>query len=79
MRSWTRISTNSTIRFAAVILGAGAVIVPCAARDIPVSAVETGYPAYLVNRPACAIGDILEEWPHCTAGEQPQGRRRSHD
>jgi len=51
MRSWTRISTNSTIRFAAVVLGAIAVVVPCAAHDSPAFAVETGYPSYLVNRP----------------------------
>ena len=78
MRLWTRISTNSTIRFAAVILGASAAVLPCAADDIPASAVETGYPSYLVNRPACAIGEIFDEWSHCRPSER-HGRRRAFD
>ena len=79
MRVWTRISTNSTIRFAAVILGTSAAVLPCAAHDIPAYAVETGYPWYLVNRPACAIGEIFDEWPHCRASERLKARRRSYD
>ena len=79
MRLWTRISTNSTIGFAAVILGASAAVLPCAAHDIPVSAVETGYPSNLVNRPACTIGEIFDEWSHCSRPSERHGRRRSFD
>ena len=79
MRLWTRISTNSTIGFAAVILGASAAVLPCAADDIPASAVETGYPSNLVNRPACTIGEILDEWSHCSRPSERHGRRRSFD
>lgn len=75
MRNWTRISTNSTILFAAVILGASAAALPCDAREIARSAVDAGLPPYLVNRPACGVGEIFDEWPHCgpwpRAGTQP--------
>jgi hypothetical protein len=65
MRVWARISSNSTIRFAAAILGASAAVLPCDAGEITRSAVDTGLPPYLVNRPACGVGEIFDEWPHC--------------
>ena len=75
MRNWTRISTNSTILFATVILGPSAAVLPCDAREITRSGVDTGLPPYLVNRPACGVGEIFDEWPHCRrwprAGTQP--------
>ena len=65
MRIWTRITSNSTIVFAAVILGASVAALPCDAREITRSGVDTGLPPYLVNRPACGVGEIFDEWPHC--------------
>ena len=72
MRIWTRVSTNSTLLFAAAIL-ASATAVPCGAGGISRSAAETGLPPYLVNRPTCGIDELSDEdcrrWPR--ARSQP--------
>ena len=76
MRIWIRVSTNSTLLFAAAIL-AGATVVPCDARGISRSAAETGLPPYLVNRPGCGIDELFDEWPHCQ--RWPRARSQPFD
>jgi len=72
MRISTRISASSTLLLTAAIL-ASATALPCAARGITRSTAETGLPPYLVNRPACGIEELSDDycrrWPHAPFDE----------
>ena len=65
MRIGTRFPRSLVARLVVALVGAAAAILPCEAREIPPFPAETGYPSYLINRPACGTGEIFDEWPHC--------------
>jgi hypothetical protein len=64
-------------RLVAAVVGMAAASMPCEARDPPRSAVETGHPSSLINRPACGTGEVFDEWPHCGAIDRPWAKHRS--
>lgn len=65
MRIGIRFPPSLVARLVVALVGAAAAILPCEAREMPLFAAETGYPTYLINRPACGAGEAFDEWPHC--------------
>lgn len=72
MRNSKRVSATSILLLTAAIL-ASATALPCAARGPTPSAAETGLPPFLVNRPACGIDELSDDycrrWPRAPFDE----------
>jgi hypothetical protein len=67
MRSCTRISSNLILALTAALTSAGMLLSTGEAGDMFRSPAETGYPAHLINRPACGTGEIFDELRHCVS------------
>lgn len=76
MRNRTRVLSNLIIGIVIAPFGTGALLLPCEARNLSPSTVQTGYPTDLVNKPVCGTHEIVDGWSHCGAPEWPRGRGR---
>lgn len=76
MRNRTRILSSLIVRLVTVSVGTGAALLPCDARNLSPSTVQTGYPTDLVNRPSCGMHETIDGWPHCSGAEWPRVRHR---
>jgi hypothetical protein len=77
MRIGTRFPPSLVAGMVVALVGTAAAIARCEAREMPLFSADTGYPSYLINKPACGTGEVFEDWPHCKGTERPRAKSRS--